>query len=83
MNIDVDIDLTMIRPDPVTGLSRSHCAVGRIRYPPPECGELPPPPEAWLIYLKNSLIGDSPTGQELLGRPPGFPARNHSEPVLR
>ena len=35
MNIDVDIDLTMIRPDPVTGLSRSHCAVGRIRYPPP------------------------------------------------
>jgi hypothetical protein len=60
MNIDVDIDLTMIRPDPVTRLSRSHCAVGRIKYPDPEPDELPPPKEAWLIYLKNSLTGDEP-----------------------
>lgn len=59
MNIDVDIDLTMIRPDPVTGLSRSHCAVGRIRYPE-EPGGLPAPEEAWLIYLKNNLTGDEP-----------------------
>jgi hypothetical protein len=60
MNIDVDIDLTMIRPDPATGRSRSHCAIGRIKYPEPEPGELPPPKEAWLIYLKNSLTGDEP-----------------------
>jgi hypothetical protein len=52
MGIDVDIDLTMIRPDPVTGRSRSHCAVGRIRYPDR------PQQESFLIYMKNSLTGD-------------------------
>ena len=28
LNIDVDIDLTMVRPNRETGMSRSHCAVG-------------------------------------------------------
>lgn len=54
MGIDVDIDLTMIRPDPITGISRSHCAVGRIRYPDR------PDQASYLIYLKNSLTGDEP-----------------------
>ena len=52
--IHVDIDLSMIRPDPETGYSRSHCAVGRILYP-----DRPDQP-SWLIYLKNSLTGDEP-----------------------
>jgi hypothetical protein len=65
MNIDVDIDLTMIRPDPRTGQSRSHCAVGRIRYPDlsneERAARLPTPPaEAWLVYIKSSLTGDEP-----------------------
>jgi hypothetical protein len=60
MNIEVDIDLTMIRPHPVTGLSRGHCAVGRIKYPPPESNDPPVPDRAWLIYIKNSLSGDEP-----------------------
>jgi hypothetical protein len=54
MGIDVDIDLTMLRADPATGLSRSHCAVGRIHYPDR------PDQESFLIYLKNSLMGDEP-----------------------
>jgi hypothetical protein len=54
LGVDVDIDLSMIRPDPKTGLSRSHCAVGRIRYPNRE--DQP----SWLIYLKSSLTGDEP-----------------------
>jgi hypothetical protein len=54
LGVDVDIDLSMIRPDPKTGLSRSHCAVGRIRYP-----DRPNQP-GWLIYLKSSLTGDEP-----------------------
>lgn len=54
LGVDVDIDLSMIKPDPVTGLSKSQCAIGRIRYP--ECPERP----GWLIYLKNSLSGDEP-----------------------
>jgi hypothetical protein len=54
LGVDVDIDLSLIRPDPETGLSSSHCAVGRIRYP--ECPDRP----NWLIYLKNSMTGDEP-----------------------
>jgi hypothetical protein len=54
MGIAVDIDLSLIRPDPVTGNSRSHSAVGRIRYPDR------PDQESFLIYLKNSLTGDEP-----------------------
>jgi hypothetical protein len=57
MGVAVDIDLTMIRPDRVTGLSRSHCAVGRIKYPDRE------DQESYLIYLKNSLTGDEPEPQ--------------------
>jgi hypothetical protein len=52
LGIDVDIDLTMIRPDGTTGLSRSHCAIGRIRYPDR------PNQESYLVYMKNSLTGD-------------------------
>jgi hypothetical protein len=54
LGVDVDIDLSMIRPDPQTGLSKNHCAIGRIRYP--ECPDRP----NWLIYLKNSMTGDEP-----------------------
>jgi hypothetical protein len=54
LGVDVDIDLSMITPDPVTGLSKAHCAIGRIRYP--ECPGRP----NWLIYMKNSLTGNEP-----------------------
>jgi hypothetical protein len=54
LGIDIDIDLSMITPDPTTGLSKSHCAIGRIRYP--ECPHRP----SWLIYMKNSMTGNEP-----------------------
>jgi len=54
LGVDVDIDLSMITPDPVTGLSKAHCAIGRIRYP--EC----PGRASFLIYMKNSLTGNEP-----------------------
>jgi hypothetical protein len=54
LGISVDIDLSMIRPDPETGRSRYHAAVGRIRYPDR------PDQTSYLIYLKNSLTGDEP-----------------------
>jgi hypothetical protein len=57
LGIDVDIDFTMVRPDPQTGLSRSHCAVGLIRYAPDAAGERL---VGYLIYLKSSLSGDEP-----------------------
>ena len=54
LGIDIDIDLSMITPDPTTGLSKSHCAIGRIRYP--ECPHRP----SWFIYMKNSMTGNEP-----------------------
>jgi hypothetical protein len=54
MGIAVDIDLSLLRPDPSTGKSRSHSAVGRIRYPDR------PNQESFLVYIKNSLTGDEP-----------------------
>lgn len=68
LGIDVDIDLSMLRPDPETGLSKSHCAVGRIRYP--ECPDRP----NWLVYMKNSLTGDEPAPvQNYRATCPDFP----------
>lgn len=54
MGINVDIDLSLIRPEKSGERSRSHSAVGRIRYPER------PDQESFLIYLKNSLTGDEP-----------------------
>ena len=74
MGISVDIDLTMIRPDKVTGLSRSHCAVGRIKYPDRE------DQESYLIYLKNSLTGDEPEPQlNYKTQAPDFPHESTSD----
>ena len=50
--IEIKIDLSDIKPDPVTGYSRSHCAVGRIEYPEGDFG--------YLLYFKASLTGDEP-----------------------
>jgi len=73
MNIDVDIDLTMLRQDPKTALSRSHCAIGRIRYPQTP-GEPESPKTAWLIYMKNTLVGDEPEPMKnYKGAHPDFP----------
>jgi len=48
----------MLRPDRDTGMSRSHCAVGLIRYPAITPGVAPM--VGYLVYLKNSLTGDEP-----------------------
>ena len=52
LGVEVDIDLSMVMPDPETGLSKAHCAIGRIHYP--ECRGRP----NWLVYLKPSLTGN-------------------------
>lgn len=50
LGVTIDIDIDPIRPDPATGLSHAHCAVGRINYGDGEKG--------WLFYVKSSLTGD-------------------------
>jgi hypothetical protein len=77
LGIDVDIDLTMVRPDPETGMSRSHVAVGLIRYPQ----ENPRRPRriGYLLYLKNSLTGDEP--EPVLNYKSTHPAFPHESTV--
>ena len=47
---EIEIQVDDIRPDPVTGYSRSHCAVGSIRYPDRAA-------PGTLLYIKSSLTG--------------------------
>jgi hypothetical protein len=46
----IDIDLSSVRPDPATGRSRSHCAIGRITYVDGTKGIL--------VYMKASWKGN-------------------------
>src|SRR5207247_7066407 len=50
--VKIDIKTSMVRPDPKTGWSEAHCAVGRIEYDEDHTGHL--------LYLKASLTGDEP-----------------------
>jgi hypothetical protein len=52
-DVEIAISVDEIRPDPATGLSRSHCAVGIIKYADGNLGTL--------LYIKSSLTGDEAT----------------------
>jgi len=54
-NIKVDLEVGPLRPDPKTGHSARHFAVGRIRYPK-DAGHAEE--VGWLLVLKASLTGD-------------------------
>ncbi|HUR32250.1 MAG TPA: patatin-like phospholipase family protein, partial [Vicinamibacterales bacterium] len=65
-NAAIDIDVESIRRDPQTGLSRAHCAVGRITYANGSRG--------YLIYLKSSVTGDEDVDvQQYRASHPDFP----------
>jgi hypothetical protein len=55
--VDIEIDTRMILPDPASGYSRAHCAVGRIRYG----GDADQQRDGYLLYIKASLTGDEAT----------------------
>ncbi|MBL9133628.1 MAG: hypothetical protein JNG86_20630, partial [Verrucomicrobiaceae bacterium] len=50
---EIEISVDELRPDAETGLSRSHCAVGKIHYTDA--------PDGTLLYIKSSLTGDEST----------------------
>ena len=52
LGVDIEIDLKPLRPDPETGFSSQHSAVGTIHYPNGIKGTL--------VYIKTSLTGDEP-----------------------
>ena len=74
--IEIDIDPDEIRRDPGTGLSRWHCAVGRIRYDKVDPGAAP----GILVYLKASLTGDEPMdSQAYAAKNPEFPHQSTAD----
>ena len=65
MGIEIDIELDDIRKHS-DGLSRKHCAVGKIRYPGGETG--------YLLYIKSSVTGEEVEYiREYLSQHPEFP----------
>ncbi|MEJ2592156.1 MAG: patatin-like phospholipase family protein, partial [Candidatus Thiodiazotropha sp.] len=72
LGIDIEIDTRGIKPDPTTGLSRSHCAVGTINY------ERVDPTRAvaqgYLLYVKASMTGSEPADVgQYAAQHPAFP----------
>lgn len=57
--VDIKIDPSLIRPDPQTGLSRAHVAIGKIKYLETSKGR-GDVFDGTLIYIKSSMTGDEP-----------------------
>lgn len=54
--VDIEIDVSQLKPDSETGHSKWHCAIGTIRYDRVEATA----PVGILIYIKPSLSGNEP-----------------------
>ncbi len=56
--VTIDIDLSRLVIDPVTGVSKGRVAVGEIHYPPLNLGDAEE--KGYLIYLKMTMDGTEP-----------------------
>ena len=56
--VEIDINIEPLRPDPVSGLSTSHCVVGDVVYP--ERDENGERLKGRLVYIKATMTGDEP-----------------------
>jgi hypothetical protein len=70
LGIEIAIDPRAIAPDPETGHSRFHCAVGTIHYERHD----PVATSGYLLYIKASTTGDEPTDVRQ------YKAQNHEFP---
>lgn len=69
--IEIDIDISDVRLDEKTGMSRQHCALGTIRYPRVDGLNSE---SGYLLYCKSSLTGDEPQHiHEYRTKNPTFP----------
>src|SRR5262249_41150452 len=57
--VEIEIDVSRIRPDAASGRSHAHCAVGRVLYPKTPDGA--PSMTGFLLYIKASMTGDEPS----------------------
>ena len=54
LDVEIKLDVSSLRPDRATGLSKTHGTVGSIDYSRVD----PSLPKGWLFYLKSSVTGD-------------------------
>jgi hypothetical protein len=74
--IDIEIDVSKIRPGAGRTTSEWHCAVGSIRYDRQHRGEV----AGTLLYIKSSLTGDEPTDVlRYAAEHPAFPHESTSD----
>jgi predicted acylesterase/phospholipase RssA len=72
----IEIDTRPIRPDPASGRSLQHCAVGTIQYAPRDDDTW----DALLLYVKPSLTGDEPADLAHYGAAhPEFPHQSTAD----
>ncbi len=72
LGAEFEIDTSALKPDPQSGLSKSHCAVGRVRYAVTRADR--EHDFGYLVYLKPTLTGEEPTDVEAYrARHPQFP----------
>jgi len=72
--VHISIETRDIRPDPATGVSRSHVAFGTIKYPKDHAPYMPDCGDGILIYIKSSMTGDENLAiQQFRGENPLFP----------
>jgi hypothetical protein len=57
MGVDVEINVRPLLPDPETGKSLFHCALGKVKY---QCADQEAQP-GYLLYIKPTLCGHEPT----------------------
>jgi hypothetical protein len=71
--VEIDINVDQIKPDPVTGRGKAHCAVGKVYYPDQ-------PGWGYLVYIKASLVGDEPADVlEYRVKHPAFPHQSTAD----
>ncbi len=71
--VRIEIDTFPLAEQGPDGLSRWHCAVGKIRYDDVNGGELP----GIFVYLRTSMTGDEPPDvQEYAAKNPDFPRQS-------
>ena len=79
LGVQIEIDLSPVKPDSKTGLSTSHVAIGDIHYPPSsdevETGKI--------IYVKTSLCSGDPTDlHEYKHLHPSFPHESTADQLF-
>ena len=70
LGVEIDLDLSQLKPEAGSRYSHSHCVVGTVYYDPSD----PDGARGTILYIKSSLTGDEPEDvQNYAAEHPAFP----------